>query len=151
MKVSLRDAHPEDSEFVFSVRRSAFRPYLEQDSGWDDAVERGRHEERFARQRFRVVEVDDEDVGYIATATYSATDVYPESMYLHQLMLPPESQSQGIGASCFRTLCDEARAIGLPLRLNVLKVNPRARQFYERMGCEVIGDTETKWSLAWWT
>jgi RimJ/RimL family protein N-acetyltransferase len=38
---------------------------------------------------------------------------------------------------------EEARQLGLPLRLQVMKVNPRARTFYERLGFIHTGETDT--------
>lgn len=38
---------------------------------------------------------------------------------------------------------DEARRLGLPVRLQVLKINPRALSFYERSGFVRTGETDT--------
>ena len=37
--LTLRKAHPTDSEFAYSVKRAAFRSYVEQVWGWDEAVQ----------------------------------------------------------------------------------------------------------------
>lgn len=40
-------------------------------------------------------------------------------------------------------IMEEARGLGLPVRLQVLKVNTRARALYERLGFRCTGHTGT--------
>jgi GNAT superfamily N-acetyltransferase len=58
----------------------------------------------------------------------------PRGLTVNQLFLLPEYQGQDIGRRCLRLVMDEARRLGLPVRLRVLKVNPRALAFYQRLG-----------------
>jgi RimJ/RimL family protein N-acetyltransferase len=44
---------------------------------------------------------------------------------------------------------EEARGLGRPVRLRVLKVNPRARAFHERLGFRRIGETDTHDLMEW--
>jgi ribosomal protein S18 acetylase RimI-like enzyme len=148
VEVRLREALPADSGFVFDVRRQAFREYVELEEAWNEARERELHLERFGRQRFRVIVVAGSDAGYIATAVYpQATTRYPASLYLHQLMVLPSFHSRGIGSACFRLLQTEAHALALPIRLRVLRTNPRALAFYAANGCEVVGESDSHFAL----
>jgi GNAT superfamily N-acetyltransferase len=153
--VKLREAAPGDSSFIFDVHRQAFREYVELGGGWHDDDEHARHLERFARHHFRLVVADTTDVGYIATAVYQQAtaayppgmDLYPPGMCLHQLMILPAHQSKRIGSTCLQLVSAEARTLGLPLRFRVLRVNPRALGFYIAAGCEVVGQSDTHFSL----
>jgi ribosomal protein S18 acetylase RimI-like enzyme len=146
--VVLRDAGAADSGFIFDVHRQAFREYVELGAAWDDDHEYERHLERFGRHRFRVVVADTTDVGYMATAVYQqATATYPPGLYLHQLMILPAYQSRRIGSTCLRLVAAEARQLAMPLRFRVLRVNPRALEFYIGAGCEVVGQSDTHFSL----
>jgi ribosomal protein S18 acetylase RimI-like enzyme len=148
VEVQLREALPADSDFVFDVRRQAFRDYVELEEAWNEARERELHLERFGRQRFRVIVVAGVDAGYIATAVYSqATTRHPASLYLHQLMVLPLFHSRGVGAACLRLLRAEAHALALPIRLRVLRTNPRALAFYAANGCEVVGESDSHFAL----
>ena len=148
MRVSLRDATSADSDVLFVVRESAFRQYVELNGGWDATEERRLHTERLARQRFRIIVADGTDVGFVATAVYTEeTERYPSGLYVHQLMVMPQMQSKGVGASCFRILAGEASVADMPLRLRVLKVNSRARAFYEPAGCIVVGESASHWAM----
>ena len=66
---------------------------------------------------------------------------------LLQLFVLPEHQGRGIGSEVLATVLDEARRAGLPVALQVLKSNPRAKAFYERHGFAVAGETETHHTL----
>jgi ribosomal protein S18 acetylase RimI-like enzyme len=134
---TLRTAGPEDSELVDCVRRAAFRGYVETVEGWDEAEQRRLHDRRFAAQDFRVVSVAGADVGIVAMV------VAPDCVKLNQLLVLPEHQGREIGRHCMRVVMDEARGLGLPVRRRVMKVNPRARAFYERLGFQRTGETET--------
>jgi ribosomal protein S18 acetylase RimI-like enzyme len=60
---------------------------------------------------------------------------------LDYLVLAPEYQRRGIGGAIVGNLLRSATEQGLPVRLNVLRVNP-AKALYERLGFrEVGGDT----------
>ncbi len=135
--LTLRRAGPGDSEFVYSARKAAFREYVEQVRGWDEAKEREVHEGRFLRQNYRVISLQGTDVGYMATV------VEPGCLKLNQLFILPEHQGKSIGGECMMRLIDEARGLALPVRLRALKVNVRAIAFYRRFGFAIVGETET--------
>jgi ribosomal protein S18 acetylase RimI-like enzyme len=44
-------------------------------------------------------------------------------------------------------IISEAESLGLPVRLRVMKVNPRAKAFYERLGFTVISEIETHFTM----
>lgn len=140
--IELREAVPDDSTFVYDVRRQAFRQYVDRVEGWNESTEQERHNDRFERQHFRIIWADGVPVGYMATAEYDkATPDHPAALYLHQLMLLPSAQSKGIGSACLGVLASEAHLLGLPVRLRVLRANPRALAFYVANGYKVVGQS----------
>lgn len=135
--LALRKARPGDREFAYRVRRAAFREYVEKVSGWDEDEQWKLHAQRFESQDFRVVTVAGTDIGIMAV------DVAPDCVKVNQLFLLPEHQGAGIGRECMSLIMEEARRLGLPVRLRVLKVNPRALAFYRRLGFIRAGETDT--------
>ena len=135
--LTLRDASPNDSEFAYCVKKAAFREYVEKVWGWDEGKERQFHERRFEAQDFRVINFAGADIGIVATV------VQPDCLKLHQLFLLPEHQGQGIGSECMFLIMEEARELGLPVRLRGLKVNLRALAFHQRLGFVRTGETDT--------
>jgi len=135
--VAFRKATPADSEFAYRVKKAAFKSYAEKVWGWDEEEQKRLHERRYQSQDFRIVVSAGKDVGVASVVRNT------DCLELKQLFLLPEHQSKGIGARCMLLLVEEAREIGLPIRLQVLKVNPRAIAFYEREGYLRTGETAT--------
>ena len=133
----LRKASQDDKEFAYQVKRTSLREYVELVWGWDDDRQRQLHARRFSEQDFRVIEVDGEDVGIMSVA------VKPACVFVNQLYLLPEHQGRGIGRTCMLVVMEQGNSLGLPVRLQVLKVNPRAVTFYKRLDFEVTGETDT--------
>jgi len=135
--LTIRQATAADSEFAFQAKKAAFRTYVEMVWGWDEAEQRELHENRFAEQEFQVIQVSGADVGILAVVRE------PYCLKLNQLFILPEHQGKGIGSGCMTLVMDRARRLELPVRLQVLKVNPRALAFYERLGFVRTGETDT--------
>ena len=133
----LRKARPEDSEFAFHVKKSAFKEYVEQINGWDEAVQKQLHTERFVSQDFRIISYRGTDAGIVAF------EIQPDYLKLNQLFLLPGYQCRGIGEMCMKFIMDKARSLNLPVRLRILKVNPKAMAFYKRIGFQFINETDT--------
>ena len=110
---------------------------MEEIENWDEDEQRQLHQQRFERGDFLVVNFAGTDVGIMAM------NVAPDCMKVNQLFLLPEHQGKGIGRRCMLLIVEEARQLGLPVRLRVLKVNPRAIAFYERLGFGHTGETDT--------
>ncbi|UCD63982.1 MAG: GNAT family N-acetyltransferase [Candidatus Zixiibacteriota bacterium] len=136
-EIELRQATTADSDFAYRVKKLAFGSYVEQVWGWDEDEQRRLHEKRFASQQFRVIEWSDTDVGIIAAVRED------DGLKINQLFVLPEYQGKGIGRACMKRIIDEAVASKSPIRLRVLKINFRAMAFFERLGFNRIGETDT--------
>jgi GNAT superfamily N-acetyltransferase len=134
---TLRKASANDSEFAYCARRAAFREYVEKGEGWDEVEQRRLHDRRFGAQDFRLINLAGRDVGVMAIVAA------PDCVKVNQLFLLPEYQGQGIGRRCMLLIIEEARRLGLPVRLRVTKVNPRALAFYQGRGFMRTGETDT--------
>jgi len=84
-----------------------------------------------------VIQASDIDVGILALVRE------PDCFKLNQLFILPEYQSKGFSVACMKQVMEDAGALGLPVRLRVLKVNSRAIVFYQRLGFKIIGETDT--------
>jgi GNAT superfamily N-acetyltransferase len=141
--IELRDATPGECELAYSIKRAAFREYVEPISGWSEEEQHRLHEEWFSSHRVQIIHAAGTDVGVLATG--SGTDC----VSLHQLFILPEHQGQGIGRQCMERVMETAAELGLPVRLRVLKTNPRARVFYERLSFACTGETITHFLMEW--
>jgi GNAT superfamily N-acetyltransferase len=135
-RLTLRRAGPDDSEFAYRARRAAFKEYVDKAGGWDEDEEHRLHQRRFGAQDFRIISFAGVDIGVLALVTV------PDCVKMNQIFLLPEHQGQGIGGECMMRVLEEARGLGVPVRLRVLKVNPRALAFYQRLGFTRTGETD---------
>jgi GNAT superfamily N-acetyltransferase len=135
--ITLRDATPDDLEFLFSLLRVALGPYVVRTFGpWDDAEQRARFFASTDPATHRIVEQGGRPVGCLAVRRL------PDEVRLNRVLLLPEVQSRGIGTQLVREVVATARIAGLPVRLRVFRVNP-ARRLYERLGFVATGGTDT--------
>jgi ribosomal protein S18 acetylase RimI-like enzyme len=102
------------------------------------AEQRARVEQDF--ECIRVVLADDARIGMTKVVRT------PERWRLVQIQLLPEWQGRGIGGRLVGALLEEARRAGVPVVLNVLKVNP-ARRLYERLGFRVVGERDRSFEM----
>ncbi|MFC1735855.1 GNAT family N-acetyltransferase [Candidatus Hydrogenedentota bacterium] len=141
--LTLRKAASSDSEFAYFAKKVAFREYAEKVWGWEEDEQRQLHEQRFETQDFRIINLVGTDIGIIALVVES------DCVKVNQLFLLPEHQGKGIGRRCMFIIMEEARHLGLPVRLQVMKVNPRAKAFFEQLGFMLIGETVTHDLIEW--
>lgn len=66
-----------------------------------------------------------------------------------QVELLPQFQGQGIGTELLVRQLDEARQLGLPVRLGVLRESRARNKLYERLGFAICGETETHYLMQW--
>jgi GNAT superfamily N-acetyltransferase len=142
-ELTLRTASPSDSEFAYRTRRAAFKEYVEKVEGWDEAEQRRLHEQRFGTQDFRIITLAGTDVGVMAMVRVR------DCLKLNQLFVLPAHQGKAIGQRGMSLIMGEARELGVPVRLRVLKVNPRALAFYQRLGFVRTGESDTHDLMEW--
>jgi GNAT superfamily N-acetyltransferase len=136
-KVSLRQATDADREFAFQVLKTAFGKYVKEVYSWDEQLQREIHRQRFRPSSTWIIKYDDKEIGLLAF------DREPDHIRVRQLFLLPEYQGLGIGVYLMKDILKESKQKGIPIRLQVLKVNNRAKVFYERIGFSVTDETET--------
>jgi ribosomal protein S18 acetylase RimI-like enzyme len=129
----LRPASTDDTEFLWSVQRTALGPYVTAQFGTNEAQQRAFFDRHFDVPAHQIVRVNGTDAGYLA---YRRRD---DHVYLVNVALLPQFQSRGIGSLLIRRVLSEADASGLPVRLRVLRSNARARDLYVRFGFAVTG------------
>ena len=131
----LRPASAADADFIVGVIETTMRAHVERTWGAFNADEtRRRVLDSIEAQTYSVIQSEGRDIGAFALVRASSY------MVLDQIFILPAYQNKGIGTDLIRTAAREARAVGKPLRLRVLAVNP-ARRLYEREGFAVTAVT----------
>lgn len=135
--ISLRRASEDDYDFLFALHRASMRDYVDAVWGWDDQFQSVFFREHFEPARLRIIEVDGDAIGVIGF------DEDAERLDIGLIEVDPTVQGRGIGSAALGEMFAIADAAGIPATLQVLKVNSRALRLYERVGFEVVGETDT--------
>jgi len=128
--IALRPATPADSEFCFQLHKAAMGDYITAIWGWDEQVQRDFHTRAFDPGRWQIITADGADIGMLDV------EYRPGEIYLTRIEIHPEHQGHGVGTGLISALRDEARQRGQDLVLDVLTINQRAYDLYQRLGME---------------
>lgn len=143
MAHSLRAVTDADYLWLWLLKRATMKAYVEQTWGsWEDQTQAARFRANFVPDHIHIIVADGNDVGLIHV------ERSPEEIFLVNIQIAPEFQNRGLGTAVMHSLLAEARAKNVPLRLQVLKVNP-ARRLYERIAFSVVGETDTHYQMRW--
>jgi GNAT superfamily N-acetyltransferase len=140
MQVSLRPATQDDYDFLWWLHCATMKLYVEKTWGWDEQWQAQHFRHRFDPATREIIESDGVPIGCFSVERRE------DCIFIAVMEIAPHYQNRGIGTRLIRALCDEADARGIPVELQVLKVNP-ARRLYERLGFAVIGEMESHYHL----
>jgi ribosomal protein S18 acetylase RimI-like enzyme len=139
----LRVATSSDLEALFALYRTVFQSHIERLWGWSEAWQRSNFKKDLESSSTTVVELAGRVVGYLQTEEDKGR------LYLRNLALLPDLQGQGMGTDLVEGLQRRAKQAGLPVELVVFRTNPRALEFYRRLGFEVRGKSEEFIEMSW--
>ena len=118
----------DDYEFLWHLHCVTEKDAIEAIWGWDETWQLEHWPGYVAAADWRIIQIDAVDVGAIATNRRDS------GIGLHFVGLLPEYQKRGIGTNLIQEVLRDASADGLPVKLNVLKVNAVAHSLYRRLG-----------------
>lgn len=140
---SLRPATADDFAFLYDLHVAAMKDYVARTWGWEDGAQKARFRATFDARLVagQIVVVDGRDVGLLEVERRA------DQIFIANIAITPAVQGRGLGAAIIRDILAAAARDGLPVRLQVLRVNP-ARRLYERLGFVATGETATHYLLA---
>jgi ribosomal protein S18 acetylase RimI-like enzyme len=140
----LRPARPADHAFLWRLKQDTMRTYVEKTwHRWIDGEQKEWFARNFLPEKTQIIVVEGRDAGRLEVIRSA------KELMLATIEISPEFQSRGIGAAVVGNLQTEAESASLPLRLQVLKANPRALQLYQRLEFRIVGETATHHLMAW--
>ena len=117
------------------------RTYIKEVRGWNESDKRKMFNERLVLPDIEIIEKDGNVVGMV--------DVVEDDSCIHinNIQIFLEYQGQGIGTYVTRNIIHSASNKNLPVRLQVLKVNKRAKELYIKLGFQVVGELEHHYKM----
>lgn len=126
-KMSTSNATNDDASSLAAIRVVAMRPSLEAIGRFDPERARKRFLETYDPRDTQVVRVRNELIGFYVVRTRH------DHLYLDHVYIHPTHQGRGLGRNIVRSIQDQAREMGLPVRLMALRGSP-ANDFYLSCG-----------------
>ena len=139
MKIGLRPAVLADYDFCKNL-------YFTENQWILEALHLNReaHEVRFPElwkvYEVRIIVGDGVDIGWLQSAAHQ------DGLYLSQVYIVSAFQRQGIGARIMSRVIAEAAQANLPLKLDVVRINPALR-LYQRLGFRITGEEGHKFNM----
>lgn len=135
--LSQRPAVAGDIDALYEIHRLAMRPCVKLVWGWDENWQANHFRKHFRPAFSRVICVDGQAIGMLVVEERS------DGIALVSIEIAPSHHGQGIGTRLIQELLQQAADRNVGVRLQVLKVNVRARSLYERLGFRAIGESPT--------
>jgi ribosomal protein S18 acetylase RimI-like enzyme len=140
MQIGLRPGATNDREYLWWLHCATMREYVDKTWGWDEAWQRRKFDEDFDPLSLLIVGKDGAAIGQISVRRTG------DEIFLASIEIAPEQQNQGIASQLIKELLRESDQSQLPVKLQVLRVNP-ARRLYERLGFVYVGETPTHYLM----
>lgn len=138
---SLIAASNEDSEFVYNVKKVAYRHYIEQTWGWDEDFQVNFHRENFSAVNTKIIKVEEVAAG---TVDIKEDD---RRIFVSGLYLFPQYQGRGIGSAIIEEVMKKGEICKKRVELEVLRVNIKAQLLYKKLGFTMAEGDDTKYFM----
>ncbi len=138
----LRKYENTDYEFVYEIKKNAYKKYVEQCYGkWDDIDQKNRFKESMEKtfDRTYIIIFNNERIGF-----YQGQVVNERTYYVENICIIPEYQGKGIGTEILKSVINEYSDKNIEIQY--FKQNPIGR-LYEKLGFEHNGETEFHYQM----
>ena len=138
----LRKYENSDYEFVYEVKKNAYKKYVEQCWGkWDDIDQKNRFKESMEKtfDRTYIIMFNDEKIGF-----YQGQLVNEQTYYIENICIIPEYQGKGIGTEILKSVLNEYSDKNIEIQY--FKQNP-VGNLYKKLGFEPNGETEFHYQM----
>ena len=141
---TLRKATSHDFDLSFEIRKNALGEYVSQTWGWDEDWQLKYHRQDFNTDILQIIEVNSKPAGSL--------EVYTENNHIvvSGLYIIDKYQNLQIGSRIRSSIIKDASLIPANVKLQVLKVNHKAKAFYERIGFKVYNETEQHFQMIYY-
>lgn len=138
MNYLLKQATEADFDLLYEIKTDSIKPYVEQIWGWDEQVQKEFLRKETPIEQVKLILIDGKDIAGFVQLTENEQGIFVGSLFLTS-----QFQSKGIG----RAILEDQFEKGKNVRLEVLKINPRAIDFYKQAGMEIEGEDELKFKM----
>jgi ribosomal protein S18 acetylase RimI-like enzyme len=143
LNISLRSGTSADQDFLYYLKKTTLKEYVARVWGWDEDYQLTRHRQTVDPESYHIIQLSGEDIGCIETK------IKPNTIFLSVIEILPQFQNQGIGKTLIREIIEQGQQESKNIELQVLKVNKRALQFYQKLGFVISNETEAHYQMVY--
>ncbi|MGE0623227.1 MAG: GNAT family N-acetyltransferase [Pseudomonadales bacterium] len=138
MEYALRGLLVDELEWLYELNKEVYQEVVVRQFGeWDEAFQRDVFFTKWEGVRpAQIIELDGRRIGVVILERKA------EYHWLQEIQIATSHQGNGLGTAILKKLIETARLDGIPLRLQVLHENHRAKRLYERLGFQELGKQE---------
>ena len=141
MTIELVPAKESDRLFFIHVHHVSYREVIESMFGWDVISQNIHANKDFDACNPHVILYNTQPCGVMGWQEKS------DHILLSPIYILPAYQGKGIGTYLVKSLIDKSRFLGIPLRLQTLLKNEKAKKFYEKLGFTVYASNDVHWQM----
>ena len=138
----LRKYEDIDYEFVYEIKKNAYKEYVEKCWGkWDDIDQKNRFKESMKKafDRTYIIMFNNERIGF-----YQGKLINERTYFIENICIIPEYQGKGIGTKILQSKLKEYSDKNIEIQY--FKQNP-VGNLYKRLGFEPNGETEFHYQM----
>lgn len=145
IKFTIRKGTDADLPLSYEIMKNALGEYVVQTWGWDEEWQWEHHRSDFDPAILSIIEVNGEAAAMLEEI------IEPNTIRVCGIYIIDKYQSAGIGGQLMRGVIEKAKISDKNVELKVLKVNLRAKNFYERLGFVMYGEDENHYLMIYKT
>ena len=134
-------ANHDDKESLFKVFSTVMKEYITEIWGWDEEWQENDFNSNYLPENIIIVKNDNDIVGY---CQYEEENNH---FFIRMLVVLRGHQSNGIGKKLLLFLKEKSIINSKHIRLNVFKINIKAKLFYANQGLHITGETDTSYIM----
>ncbi|MCP5349199.1 MAG: GNAT family N-acetyltransferase [Gammaproteobacteria bacterium] len=138
----IRTGNNADTEWLYQLFRDTNRGFIDLTWGWEELLQREAFYANLPGSQFRVLSLDGNGIGGYHLARKA------DHLWLEMILVKPQFQRRGYGTLMMNEIGKQALEAQLPVRLNVLRINP-ARHFYLAQGFRTITEAKGSMKMEW--
>ncbi len=133
----LISASEADKEFIRNLNQACYENVVRKQFGkWKLDEQHQYFENKWNPDKYQLIIEKADLVGILSVQTES------DHIFLAEILIVPSFQNNSLGSTVIRSVLENAKSLALPVRLQVLLLNP-AINLYLRLGFSITGETST--------
>ena len=144
-KINYRPTTHKEYSFGYFAVKESYKENIEKTWGWNTKFQKEYYRKNFHTKNSYIIELDGIKIGLL---NYVETI---DNIEISAIYILPKYQNKGIGTIILTKIINIGKNKNIPINLQVLKTNTKAKELYYRVGFKEYEQTDThiKMKIEW--